>query len=250
MREVDIVIHTAAMKHITICESNPIEAVKTNILGSLNVIKAAITTLPIKVMNISTDKAVSPVNLYGMTKGCSEKMFIHSNVYSACRIPRFSCCRYGNVLGSRGSVIPLFRYQIENDNKVTLTDERMTRFWILLEEVAKFLLKSIIEMKGGEIFVPKMPSASMMKMIRAMVPPKQNIETEIIGIRKGEKLHETLINEEEWNRIIDHGDYYIIHERRTQEKHFEDIRYDSERNTDQLSVKQLKKLIERVEKIN
>ena len=241
MRGVDIVIHTAAMKHIPICEENPIEAVKTNVLGSLNVIRASIVTLPERVMNVSTDKAVSPLNLYGMTKGCSESLFIHSNVYSACKIPRFSCCRYGNVIGSRGSIVPLFREQIKRDGTVTLTDERMTRFWISLEKVSIFLLNCITSMNGGEIFIPKMPSAKVINIVEAMAP---GIEKKEIGVRLGEKVHEVLINEEEWNRCVEAPDHFIIYNHRTRKQYIEDCKYDSERNPDQMSISDCKKIIE------
>lgn len=238
MKGVDVVIHTAAMKHIPSCEYNPLEAIKTNILGSMNVVRAALNTLPLRVMNVSTDKAVSPLNLYGMTKGCSEKLFIHSNVYGACRIPRFSCCRYGNVLGSRGSVIPLFREQIKKYGTITLTDKEMTRFWISLDDVAEFLLQSIVEMKGEEIFIPKMSSAKVIDIIEAMAP---GIEIKEIGVRKGEKLHEVLINKQEWEYTLDCKDHfkilnYIINGRGIQS-------YNSKDNINQLSVKDIRKLL-------
>jgi len=193
MEGVNIVIHTAAMKQVPSCEENPIEAVKTNIQGSQNVITAAINSGTVeRVMGISTDKACMPINLYGVTKAAMEKLFIHGNVYSKGkeRIPKISCCRYGNVIGSRGSVIPLFKEQAKTGT-ITVTDPDMTRFWITLPRVAKFIVDNLESMEGGEIFVPFMPSMSMFQIAEA-IAPEANIK--IIGVRKGEKMHEDLVS--------------------------------------------------------
>lgn len=189
---VDIIIHAAAMKHISKCEDNPIEAIKTNIQGSENVIMASLNNGVKTVMNISTDKAVYPVNFYGVTKALSEKLFVHSNIYGAGRT-KFACCRYGNVLGSRGSIIPLFKEQAKT-GILTITDKDMTRFWITLEEIADFVIGKIKNCKGGEIFIPKMPSMKIVDLAQVVAPMSSIKE---VGIREGEKLHECLITVEE-----------------------------------------------------
>jgi len=192
MQGVDIVINTAAMKQVPACEENPIEAIKTNVNGSINIIHAAIENKVKKVMHISTDKAVYPVNLYGMTKGCTEKLFIHGNTYSP-HTTTFSCCRYGNVIGSRGSVVPLFRKQKET-GILNITDKKMTRFWIKLDDVAEFIIHKIKIMKGQEIFIPEMPSAAITDIAKVIGP---SCKIKEIGIRDGEKIHEHLITNEE-----------------------------------------------------
>lgn len=192
MRDVDIVINCAAMKQVPICEENPMEAVKTNIEGAMNIVQCAIAHDVEKVMHISTDKAVYPVNLYGMTKGAAEKIFIHSNVYSP-HYTSYSVCRYGNVLGSRGSLVPLILKQKET-GIVNITDKRMSRFWITLNEVATFIINKTEEMQGGEIFIPKMPSMRIIDMIEVLAP---DCEIREIGIRDGEKIHECLVTYEE-----------------------------------------------------
>jgi len=202
---VDIVVHAAALKQVPTCEYNPIEAIKTNIEGTKNVIDAAINCGVEKVITISTDKAVNPVNLYGATKLCAEKLTVQSNSYSSGKT-KLSCARYGNVIGSRGSVIPLFLEQ-RKTGKVTITDPRMTRFWITKEQGINFVLKCINIMQGGEIFVPKLPSTSILKIKEAIAP---ECEIEYIGVRKGEKIHEVLISEEEVRYTYDCGDMYII----------------------------------------
>lgn len=203
---VDIVIHAAALKQVPACEYNPFEAVKTNILGAQNIIEAAIDKGVRKVIAISTDKAVNPVNLYGATKLCAEKMFIQANSYSGADGTRFSVCRYGNVVGSRGSVIPLFVQQREK-GVITITDRRMTRFWLTLDQGVKFVLKCLKEMQGGEIFVPKIPSMNIMDLAEAVAP---GCRYDFIGIRPGEKLHEVLISREEAYHTLDVGDMYVI----------------------------------------
>ncbi|KKG07359.1 UDP-N-acetylglucosamine 4,6-dehydratase (inverting) [Methanosarcina sp. 2.H.A.1B.4] len=206
MNGVDIVVHAAALKQVPACEYNPIEAVRTNIDGAINIIDAAIDNSVEKVIAISTDKAVHPVNLYGATKMVAEKMFIQGNTYTGKRNTRFSCVRYGNVIGSRGSVIPLFQEQ-KKKGVLTITDERMTRFWLTLDQGVNFVLNSIERMQGGEIFVPKIPSMRMMDLAEAIAPEAKK---EIVGIRPGEKLHEIMITEDEARHAKEFSDYFII----------------------------------------
>ena len=206
MDGVAIVVHAAALKHVPILEYNPFEAVKTNILGSQNVIDSAIDLKVSKVILISSDKAVSPVNLYGATKMVAEKIFVQANSYTGGIKTIFSVARYGNVAGSRGSVVSVFQNQVE-DNHLTITDERMTRFWITLEEGVKFVLMCIDRMKGGEIFVPKTPSIKIIDLAHAIAP---DAKIKIIGIRPGEKIHETLISEDEARHTRDFGKYFVV----------------------------------------
>jgi len=206
MEGVDIVIHAAALKQVPACEYNPLEAVKTNIHGAQNVIDAAIDVGANKVIALSTDKAVNPVNLYGATKLCADKIIIQGNAYSGPRGTRFSCVRYGNVIGSRGSVIPLFKKQ-KKTGKITITDERMTRFWLTLDQAVELVVDAFGHMQGGEIFVPKIPSMKIMDLAKAIAP---ECEIELIGIRPGEKLHEALITEEEGRNTVDYNGMYVI----------------------------------------
>jgi len=206
MNGVDIVVHAAALKHVPICEYNPIEAVRTNIEGAINVIDASINNSVEKVMAISTDKAVHPVNLYGATKMVAEKIFIQSNSYTGGKKTIFSCCRYGNVLGSSGSVTPLFINQRKN-GEITITDERMTRFWITLEQGINFVINSIEKMKGGEIFVPKIPSMKISDLAK-VIAPEAKIKT--IGIRPGEKINEILLTPEEARHSREFDKYFVI----------------------------------------
>jgi len=208
MKGVNIVIHTAAIKQVPVAESNPFEVILTNIHGSQNIIEAALSCGVEKVMNISTDKAAAPLNLYGMTKAVAEKVFTQANVYSGGRNPRFSSCRYGNVLGSRGSVVLLFKKQKE-EGQITITDARMTRYWIKIEDVAQFVLDRICCMHGAEIFIPKMPSSTILEMAKAIAPELCD-NYKVIGVRKGEKLHEVLITVEEGKYTIAKKGYYII----------------------------------------
>ncbi|GAB6145289.1 UDP-N-acetylglucosamine 4,6-dehydratase (inverting) [Desulfocicer niacini] len=205
-READVIIHAAAMKQVPACEYNPFEAVKTNILGATNIIEAALDNKVPHVMALSTDKAVNPVNLYGATKLCSDKLFIHANAYSGNRPTRFSLVRYGNVLGSRGSVIPLFRRQ-KSQGYITITDKRMTRFWISLEQAVELVLNGLKAMQGGEIFIPQIPSMRITDLANAIAPGCEQRE---IGIRAGEKIHEVLINEEEGRRTVKTKNFYIV----------------------------------------
>jgi UDP-N-acetylglucosamine 4,6-dehydratase len=206
-QDVDIVVHAAALKQVPACEYNPFEAVQTNVNGTQNVIDAAIDKGVSKVMAISTDKAVNPVNLYGATKLCAEKIVVQSNAYAGDRRTRLSCARYGNVLGSRGSVAPIFREQAAKNGRVTITDPRMTRFWITLDQGVEFVIGCIEAMHGGEIFVPKIPSMNLLDFAQALEP---EAEIEVIGIRPGEKLHEVLISEDESRDTLEFDDKYVV----------------------------------------
>jgi len=206
MNGVDVVIHAAALKQVPACEYNPMEAIKTNILGSSNVIEAGLDAGVGRVMALSSDKAVNPVNLYGATKLAAEKLFVQSNAYAAGTSTRFSCVRYGNVVGSRGSVIPIFIQQRQN-GKLTITDKRMTRFWLTLEQGVRFVIKCTEQMYGGEVFVPKIPSTNIIDLAKVIAP---QAEIEVIGIRPGEKLHEVLINTDEARATVEFDDMFIV----------------------------------------
>ncbi|HEY8030658.1 MAG TPA: UDP-N-acetylglucosamine 4,6-dehydratase (inverting) [Gaiellaceae bacterium] len=203
---VDIVVHAAAMKQVAACEYNPIEAIMTNVMGTRNVIDAALDEGVERALFIGTDKAVNPTNLYGATKLCGEKLFVESNAYSGTSGTRFSCTRYGNVVGSRGSVIPLFRAQRES-GRITVTDPRMTRFWITLEQGVRFVIDCIDEMQGGEVFVPKLPSMNVGDLAEAIAP---GCERDVVGIRSGEKLHEVLVSDDEARHALEFDDMYVI----------------------------------------
>lgn len=207
MNGVDIVVHAAALKQVPACEYNPIEAVKTNINGSINIINTAIDNNVDRVIALSTDKAVHPVNLYGSTKMVAEKLFVQGNSYTgADRQTKFSCVRYGNVVGSRGSVVPLFLEQMKT-GRLTITDERMTRFLITLEAGVQFVRKCLPIMTGGEIFVPKIPSMKVSDLAHVMAP---DAKIDIIGIRPGEKIHETLLTEDEARHAKEYDTYFVI----------------------------------------
>lgn len=203
---IDIVVHAAALKQVPACEYNPFEAILTNVMGAKNIIDAAIDVGVPKVLALSTDKAVNPVNLYGASKLAAEKLFVQGNAYAGGTRTMFSCTRYGNVVGSRGSVVPVFKKQATT-GKVTVTDKRMTRFWLTLEQGVEIVMKAIERMQGGEIFVPKIPSMNIMDLAKALAP---NCEVDYVGIRPGEKLHEVLISEDEARHTIDVDDMYII----------------------------------------
>ena len=205
-RGVNIVIHAAAMKRIEACEYNPFEAVQTNIIGTKNVIDQAINCGIEKLISLSTDKACSPVNLYGATKLCQEKIVVQSNSYVGPKKTRLSCVRYGNVVGSRGSVVEVFRMQGPGGT-LTITDERMTRFWITLDQAVRFVHSSIEMMEGGEIFIPKIPSMKITDLAKAMYP---QAKLKMIGIRPAEKLHEAMITEDEARNTIELGDRFVI----------------------------------------
>jgi len=205
---VDIVIHAAALKQVPSCEYNPFEAVKTNILGAQNVIDAAIDRNVKKVVALSTDKACAPVNLYGATKLCSDKLFIAGNVYSGSHDTKFSVVRYGNVAGSRGSVIPYFQELLQNGAKeLPITDNRMTRFWLKLEDAVEMVLMSLEIMQGGELFIKKIPSMKVVDLARALAP---EIPIKTVGIRPGEKIHEVMITKEDARNAIEFEKYFVV----------------------------------------
>jgi UDP-N-acetylglucosamine 4,6-dehydratase len=206
MHGVDIVVHAAALKQVPACEYNPMEAIKTNIMGTANVVEAALDASVKKVLTVSTDKAVSPANLYGATKLAAEKLTIQSNAYAAGSATRYSCVRYGNVVGSRGSVVPLFLKQRGN-GMITITDDRMTRFWLSLEQGVRFVINCIEQMEGGEVFIPKIPSTKVTDLARAIAP---KAELDIIGIRPGEKLHEMLISEDEARNTVELDKMFVV----------------------------------------
>jgi len=241
---VEVVIHAAALKQVPACEYNPIEAIQTNVNGGKNVIEAALDNMVHRVLALSTDKAVNPVNLYGATKLVAEKLFVQANAYRGGDPIRFSSVRYGNVLGSRGSVVPLFQEQMKS-GRVTITDPRMTRFWITLEQGVRFVLSSIETMAGGEVFVPKIASMKMIDVAAAIAP---NCEIQVIGIRPGEKLHEVLLSEDEARHSIEQKDRFVIvpahpwwkGQTQPEGKALPDgFRYDSETNTKWLSGQEL-----------
>jgi len=203
---VDYVIHAAAMKQVPASEYNPFEAVKTNIIGAQNVINVAIDQGVKKIMALSTDKAANPVNLYGATKLCSDKLFIAGNTYGSRKETIFSVVRYGNVVGSRGSVIPYFM-KFKNNGYLPITDPNMTRFWITLEQAVEFILQCLERMCGGELFVPKIPSMNIMDLAKAIAP---QCETRIVGVRPGEKIHELMISRDDARQTLELDSFYLI----------------------------------------
>lgn len=250
---VDLVIHAAALKQVPACEYNPFEAVQTNVIGAKNVIDAAIGCGVKRVVALSTDKAVSPINLYGATKLVAEKLFVQGNSYVGSGGTRLSCVRYGNVVGSRGSVIPLFKEQ-RKIGRVTLTDNRMTRFWITLEQGVRFVLRCAEQMHGGEVFVPKIPSMKMTDLAEAVAP---GCRIELTGIRPGEKLHEVLVAEDEARNSIEFDDMFVItpifqwwtSEKWPGGKPLPDsYRYTSDTNSDWFTPSQLRSIIDEGER--
>lgn len=248
MHGVDIVIHAAALKQVPTCEYNPMEAIKTNIMGTANVVEAALDAGVKKVMTISTDKAVNPVNLYGATKLAAEKLTVQSNAYAAGTATRYSCVRYGNVVGSRGSVVPLFLNQ-RASGTVTITDERMTRFWLSLEQGVRFVMNCIEQMEGGEVFVPKIPSTKVVDLAKAIAP---GAKLNIIGIRPGEKLHEVLVSEDEARNTVERETMFIVKPPETlwkRDMHYEGkplpggFRFSSDTNTQWLDIAGIKNFI-------
>lgn len=260
MNGVDFVIHAAAMKHVPIAEYNPMECIKTNIHGAQNVINASLKNRVEKVIALSTDKACNPINLYGATKLASDKLFIAANNIAGQSPTRFSVVRYGNVVGSRGSVVPLFKKLIENGAKeLPITDERMTRFWITLEDGVKFVLKNFERMHGGELFIPKIPSMKITDLAATLAP---NLPIKLIGIRPGEKLHEIMISADDALHSLEFDDHYVI----TPSIRFYDkeadfainklgqkgssiksgFEYRSDNNTQWLNQQSLKEMIERI----
>ena len=202
----DVVVHAAAMKQVPACEYNPFEAVRTNVLGAQHVTDAAIDAGVPRVVALSTDKAVNPVNLYGATKLCAEKIIVQGNAYAAQSETRLACVRYGNVVNSRGSVVPLFRQQAQ-EGRLTITDERMTRFWITLDQAVDLVYFALEHMTGGEVFIPKIPSMRVVDLAEAMAP---GVPRDVIGIRPGEKLHEVLVTADESRHTRDAGDVYVV----------------------------------------
>jgi UDP-N-acetylglucosamine 4,6-dehydratase (inverting) len=203
----DIIVHAAAMKQVPACEYNPFEAVQTNVLGAQHVVDAAIDCGVEKVVALSTDKAVNPVNIYGATKLCEEKIIVQGNAYASRASTRLSCVRYGNVIGSRGSVVPVFRKQLVEKGRLTITDERMTRFWITLDAAVDLVMYATENMQGGEIFIPKIPSMRITDLAAAMAP---EAPVDIVGIRPGEKLHELLLTSDESRHSVDVGDVFVV----------------------------------------
>jgi len=247
---VDFVVHAAAIKQVPAAEYNPFEAVQTNILGAQNVITAALDSGIKKVIALSTDKACNPVNLYGATKLCSDKLFVAANAYAGAKETRFSVVRYGNVIGSRGSVVPLFK-ECAAKGSIPITDERMTRFWITLSQAVSFVVSSFERMHGGELFIPKIPSTKVIDLAKA-VAPKAKIK--IVGIRPGEKLHELMISHDDSRNLYEAKDRYIKMpdfefwpiQKPEEAKLVEDgFEYCSETNKQWLSVPQMRALLTR-----
>jgi UDP-N-acetylglucosamine 4,6-dehydratase/5-epimerase len=246
---VTVVVHAAALKQVPACEYNPFEAIQTNIMGGRNVIDAAIDQKVQRILALSTDKAVSPINLYGATKLCAEKMFVQANAYAGAQETLFSCARYGNVVGSRGSVIPVFLEQRKR-GRITITDPRMTRFWLTLEHGVRFVIRAVEQMHGGEIFVPKIPSMRLADLAEAVAP---ECEVDYIGIRPGEKLHEVLLSEDEARSAVEVDEMFIIKPshpwwNRRNWVHARELppgfRYASDSNEQWLSQEELQELIE------
>jgi UDP-N-acetylglucosamine 4,6-dehydratase len=245
----DYLIHAAAMKQVPACEYNPSEAVATNVDGAQNVVDAAIESGVERVIALSTDKAVNPVNLYGATKLCMEKIIVQGNAYASRSRTRLSCVRYGNVVGSRGSVVPLFRHQIE-EGRLTITDPRMTRFWITLDEAVDLVLFGLEHASGGEIFVPKIPSMRVTDLAEAMAP---GIPQQVIGIRPGEKLHEVLLTNDESRHAVEAEQVYVVlpehpwwtdNPRWLEGKPLDDgFAYTSDRNTSWLDARELRAML-------
>ncbi len=254
MHGVDIVVHAAALKQVPTCEYNPMEAVKTNIVGTSNVVEAALDAGVKKVMALSTDKAVNPVNLYGATKLAAEKLTVQSNTYAAGAATRYSCVRYGNVVGSRGSVVPVFLKQ-RGTGKLTITDPRMTRFWLSLEQGVRFVIKCLEEMRGGEVFVPRIPSMKVVDLAKAIAP---EAEISFVGIRPGEKLHEVLVSEDEARNTVERDAMFIVKPPETLWERTlqydgqplpDGFRYSSDTNRDWLDVPGIRRLIDPIERL-
>ncbi len=245
---VDIIIHAAAMKQVTTAEYNPTEVINTNILGAQNIINIAADRGVKKIIALSTDKAANPINLYGATKLCSDKLFIAANNFVGAPNNKssFSIVRYGNVIGSRGSVIPFFKKK-KSDGVLPITDPRMTRFWITLEQGVDFVLKNLERMLGGEIFVPKIPSMNIMDLAGVICP---DARIDIVGIRPGEKIHEVMVPKDDARSTLEYDDYYIIKpdfissEKFSGEKVADDFEYNSGANPWKLSISEMRELID------
>jgi UDP-N-acetylglucosamine 4,6-dehydratase/5-epimerase len=251
LHDVEFVVHAAALKQVPTAEYNPFECIHTNVLGAENVVRAALRCGVTRVMALSTDKAASPLNLYGASKLASDKIFVAANNLAGARGTRFAVARYGNVLGSRGSVVPLFRRLIaDGATALPVTDERMTRFWITLERGVDFVVSCLQSMKGGEIFVPKIPSSTIVDLAKAMAP---HLPVKVIGIRPGEKLHEVMITEDDARNTIDLADRYVIEpafafwDRDAYGKNLqsmpEGFRYGSDNNPDRLNADQVRDVL-------
>ncbi|MDR2766182.1 MAG: UDP-N-acetylglucosamine 4,6-dehydratase (inverting) [Holosporaceae bacterium] len=254
-RDVDVVVHAAALKQVPSCEYNPFEAVKTNVLGAQNIIEAAIAAGVSKVIGLSTDKACAPANLYGATKLCADKLFVAGNAYSGAANTKFSVVRYGNVAGSRGSVIPFFKKLLaEKAPEFPITDFRMTRFWLKLEQAVEMVLVAIERMRGGELYVKKIPSMKIVELARAMAP---DIKLKEVGVRPGEKIHEQMITREDARNTLEFKDYFVIlpdavgetidHGHSNCSPVTDDFEYSSGNNSWWLTVDEMLKLIGEIE---
>ncbi len=248
---VDFVVHAAALKQVPTCEYNPLEAIKTNVLGAAHLIDAAIDRGVRRVVALSTDKAANPINLYGATKLCSDKLFVSANHYAGSHDTRLAVVRYGNVVGSRGSVVPLFLKK-RHQGTLPVTDPRMTRFWITLQQGVDFVLESFRRMRGGEIFVPKIPSMKIVDLARAVAP---DCRLQTVGIRPGEKLHETMISADDARQTLEYDDHFAIlpapettafsraAEAEAGRPCQDGFCYSSDRNTQWLTVEQLRRMV-------
>jgi UDP-N-acetylglucosamine 4,6-dehydratase len=249
---VDYVIHAAALKQVPAAEYNPFEAVKTNIMGAQNVINVAIDQGVSKVMALSTDKAANPINLYGATKLCSDKLFVAGNTYGSHKNTIFSVVRYGNVMGSRGSVIPFF-LKFKDNGYLPITAPKMTRFWITLQQAVEFVLTCFENMCGGELFVPKIPSMNIMDLARAVAP---ECETKIIGVRPGEKIHELMITRDDARQTLELDNFYVIQPQFNYWSHrstwsegrkvSDDFEYSSETNPWRLSITEMQEMLNNI----
>jgi len=245
---VDYIVHAAALKQVPAMEYNPSEAIKTNIMGAINIIEASLDNSVKKLVALSTDKACNPINLYGATKLCSDKLFVAANSYSGFSNCRFSVVRYGNVIGSRGSVVPFFR-KMRDKGVLPITHPKMTRFSITLEQGVRFVVRSLERMQGGELFVPKIPSLKIMDLAKAIAP---ECKTEIVGVRPGEKLHEVMISEDDARNTMELDDCYLIqpafhwwgeNNQSYGEKVPEGFRYSSDINQQWLTVDELREMV-------
>jgi UDP-N-acetylglucosamine 4,6-dehydratase/5-epimerase len=246
---VDYVIHAAALKQVPAAEYNPEEFIKTNILGGMNVIDAALMNGVKKVVALSTDKACNPINLYGATKLCADKLFVAANVYTGRDNTTFSVVRYGNVVGSRGSVVPFFKERAKT-GILPITDSRMTRFWITLDQSVHFVLRVLDLASGGEIFVPKIPSMSIVDLARAIAP---ECTQEVVGIRPGEKIHEILIGEDEGRNTIEYDECYVVKQAPVDVNAIKDCNlcpegfsYTSDNNSQKISIEELHRVLEQI----
>ncbi|MBT6563727.1 MAG: UDP-N-acetylglucosamine 4,6-dehydratase (inverting) [Candidatus Scalindua sp.] len=246
---VDYVIHAAALKQVPAAEYNPEEFIKTNILGGMNVIDAALMNGVKKVVALSTDKACNPINLYGATKLCADKLFVAANVYTGSDNTTFSVVRYGNVVGSRGSVVPFFKERVKT-GKLPITDSRMTRFWITLDQSVHFVLRVMDLASGGEIFVPKIPSMHIVELAKAIAP---ECTQEVVGIRPGEKIHEILIGEDEGRNTIEYDECYVVKQAPVDVNTIRDCNlcpegfsYTSDNNSQKISIEELHRVLEQI----